>query len=504
MGKSPPQTRVERHPPRAKVERHPPPARVVNRPPQAEARNKPPQGAQLTCPKRGKEWAMVPGPIGTKGPSGGAEGGMSESQGPPYPIRTAQERWEAIGQIYNSVDGKDPPPRNITSEALRAYYSGVDPRTLKTCSCQILCMISEYHMACVTRGSPVTSPILPRVIKDRLPPMTDYAPPEDRSGVTDVRVWDHQARTLRVAVWLHRLDMALSEEPAASGSLVRVRHSLGCLLAYFLGPGTAWGLQFKDVINQVLRENKRHNEKKHTDSTSSLQKCRNRQTKLHNEFDAMSETMEVITNAPSHREMEHRLNTLQTSLSAVEKSITKFKNLIEDCQMLEKEVRHIEEDEACLEEEICQEEEEEIADVEMAEEEEQGDPEPSGPMERLILRAFLHWSPLEMPSPQRRMPSSCSQHPNLKIQRLDLTAPGARPALSQERWPSYASPPQATLGTRRMRPHHRSLPFSPSEILNLSPPSPWKREVQRKKLDGRRPEWTHQEERETGRLQAVF
>ena len=71
------------------------------------------------------------------------------------------------------------------------------------------------------QGSPVISPILPRVIEDRLPPLTDYTSPEDRSGVIDVRVRDHQARTLQVAVWLHRLDMALSEEPATSESLAR-------------------------------------------------------------------------------------------------------------------------------------------------------------------------------------------------------------------------------------------------------------------------------------------
>ena len=69
-------------------------------------------------------------------------------------------------------------------------------------------MISEYHMACVTRGSPVTSPILPGVIEDKLPPLTGYALPEDGSGVTNVRVRDHQAKTLWVALWLHRLDMA--------------------------------------------------------------------------------------------------------------------------------------------------------------------------------------------------------------------------------------------------------------------------------------------------------
>ena len=45
----------------------------------------------------------------------GAEGGISEPQGPPYPIGMAQVRWEAIGQIYDRVDGKDLPPHNIAS-----------------------------------------------------------------------------------------------------------------------------------------------------------------------------------------------------------------------------------------------------------------------------------------------------------------------------------------------------------------------------------------------------
>ena len=219
-------------------------------------------------------------------------------------------------------------------------------------------------------------------------------------------------------------------------------------MAYFLGPRTAWGLRFEDVIDQILRENKRHKERKRTESTSSLRKCRNRRTKLYNEFDAVSKTMEVITDSLSHRGVEHRLNTLQTSLNAVERSISKFRNVIEDCRMLEEEVRHIEEDEAHLEEEICQEEEEEIcqeqeeiADIEMAKEEEHSDPESSGPHGEADTEGPLHWSPLEMPSPQRRTLSSCSQHPNLKIQRLDLTAPGARPARSREGWPSCASLP---------------------------------------------------------------
>ena len=148
--------------------------------------------------------------------------------------------------------------------------------------------------------------------------------------------------------------------------------------------------------------------------------------------------MEVITDAQSSREMVHRFNTLQTSLSTVERSIMKFENLIEDCRMLEEEVRHIEEDEARLEEEICQEEEKEITDFEMAKEEEHGDPESSGPHGEADTEGPLHWPLLKMLSPPRRTLSSCSWNPNPKIQRLDLTAPGVRPVWSRDRWPNCA------------------------------------------------------------------
>ena len=147
--------------------------------------------------------------------------------------------------------------------------------------------------------------------------------------------------------------------------------------------------------------------------------------------------MEVITDGRSRREMEQRLNTLQTSLNVVETSIMKFENLLEDCQMVEEEVGRIEEDEAHQEEE----EEEETTDVEMVTRKSMVIPSPLAPIWRPIPRTSLHWSPVEIPSPLRRKLSSCSKHLNLRIQRLDLTAPGARPARSWEGWLSYASHP---------------------------------------------------------------
>ena len=145
--------------------------------------------------------------------------------------------------------------------------------------------------------------------------------------------------------------MALSEETASSGSLVRSRHQLGNLLAYFLSPGTAWELRFKDVVTQVLKENQRHIETKRAKVATSLGNCNKWKTDLRAEFDAMSEAMQMVTNGASGRELEHRLNSLQTSLTVIEWAITRYEDILEDCRM--------QEEEAHQEEVIFQEQEEE-------------------------------------------------------------------------------------------------------------------------------------------------
>ena len=76
--------------------------------------------------------------------------GISEPPVPPYPVGMAEVRKEAIGHIYDQVAGKEPPSHNIASRVLQAYYTRVDPQTLNTWACQILCMIAEYQMACMT------------------------------------------------------------------------------------------------------------------------------------------------------------------------------------------------------------------------------------------------------------------------------------------------------------------------------------------------------------------
>ena len=405
----PPPARAERPQPLSKVERHPLPARVVSQPPQVRASPPGPREVLPTAPQVEEGQATVLGLTGTKCTCVRPKGGISKPPEPPYPVGTAEERREAVGHIYDRVARKEPPQHNIASRALRAYYTRDNPQTLSTWACQILCMIAEYHMACVTRGSAVTSPLLPRELAERLPPLADYAPPEDQTGTTDDRIRDHWARTLRVAVLCHRLDMTLHQEPGSSRTLVRSRHCCGDLLAYFLSPGTAWELHFEDVVTQVLKENQRHLKTKRAKAVTSLTNCNQCRTDLHKEFDSTSEAMQMVTDRASRVELEHRLSSLQTSLDVIERAITRHENTLEDCRM--------QEEEAHQEEAISQgwEEEEGDTDVEMMEElmeeEEHENGEPSEPQGVVETEEVPPGLPLVMPSLPRKMPSSCNRHP---------------------------------------------------------------------------------------------
>ena len=120
----------------------------------------------------------------------------------PFPLGSEPDRKEAMGAIYEHVAGQELPQKNIVSRAISAYYPTFTPTAVKTVASQLLCMIAEYHLACATRGSMTTSPILPEAVEQYLPPLVGYTHPGS-TGLTDVRVHDHKARSLHVGLWLH-------------------------------------------------------------------------------------------------------------------------------------------------------------------------------------------------------------------------------------------------------------------------------------------------------------
>ena len=171
----------------------------------------------------------------------------------PFPLASEGARKEAMGLIHEHAVGLEPPWKNIASRAISAYYPDFTLAAVEGLASQVLCMITEYHLACTTRGSATMSPILPEAAEQYLPPLVDYACPGG-TGITDVRVRDHKSHSLWVAVCLHRMDMSLSWEKEALESLVLSRHVRGHLLSYLLAPGTS-NLHFEEVVTQVVQEN---------------------------------------------------------------------------------------------------------------------------------------------------------------------------------------------------------------------------------------------------------
>ena len=107
---------------------------------------------------------------------------------------------------------------------------------------------------CLCQGLSYVSPVLLEAARDLLPPPEEYRTGSDFQGTQDARILE-RAKTLWVAVWLHRLDMAAARDKEASYSLDVSEHDKGPLLEFFLTL-QASNLTFEEVVHRVLGENR--------------------------------------------------------------------------------------------------------------------------------------------------------------------------------------------------------------------------------------------------------
>ena len=194
-------------------------------------------------------------------------------------------------------------------------------------------MISEYHTACVIIGSSTTSPIPSQEIEEKLPPLVNYTLPAG-TGITDVRVWDNKAKSLRVAVWLHWLDMSLSQEEDASSSLVPSRHTQGCLLGYFLAPGTS-NFSYGEVLTQVIEENHMELQRMQEHLTSLLQDCNAKRAKYLDELTNLSKKLDTTWVDRLRGDIEDKMSVVHTTISKIKATIERYVNRLQECWLRE-------------------------------------------------------------------------------------------------------------------------------------------------------------------------
>ena len=172
----------------------------------------------------------------------------------PFPLQDSEGRHEAVQQLYQHAGELTPAHHNVAAQGMARHHPGMGSGEAKSLNNQVLSMISEYHLTSLSQGSFCISPVLPEAAKDLLPPLEEYMADGSFQGAWDLRVLE-KAKTLQVAVWLHRLDMAAAADGMASFSLDATWHGSGPLLEFLLAP-QASSLTFVEVVHQVLAENR--------------------------------------------------------------------------------------------------------------------------------------------------------------------------------------------------------------------------------------------------------
>ena len=171
----------------------------------------------------------------------------------PFPLQDREGRHEAVQHLYQHAGECAPTHHDVVAQGMASHHPDLEVGMAKSLNNQVLYMISEYHLTCFSQGPSYISPVLPEAAKNLLPSMEEYMADVDFQGTRDWRVLE-RAKTLWVAVWLHRLDMATTGDGEASYSLEITWHGRGPLVELLLVPQTS-SFMFEEVIDRVLVEN---------------------------------------------------------------------------------------------------------------------------------------------------------------------------------------------------------------------------------------------------------
>ena len=136
----------------------------------------------------------------------------------PFPLQDSEGRLASISQLYKHAGEQPAACHNAAGRGIMHLHSEVLPGKVTCLGNQVVCMIAEYHLTTSAQGPSSLSLILPVEAAALLPPIKNHVPSFTLKGTRDVRVMD-RARTLRVAVWLHQLDMAITGDRMASETL---------------------------------------------------------------------------------------------------------------------------------------------------------------------------------------------------------------------------------------------------------------------------------------------
>ena len=106
----------------------------------------------------------------------------------PFPLQDSEGRHEVVQQLYWHAGELTPACHDVAAQGMARHHPDMESGVAKSLNNQVLCMISEYHLTCLSQCSSYISLVLPEAAKDLLPPVEEYMADGGFQGTQDLRV----------------------------------------------------------------------------------------------------------------------------------------------------------------------------------------------------------------------------------------------------------------------------------------------------------------------------
>ena len=204
----------------------------------------------------------------------------------PFPLQEHEGQLQAIQTLYEEAGEHRLASEMTALRGLRESHPEMGAEEVQHLNNQVLLMIAEYHLTNASQGTHRILPVLPEGAARLMPPLDSYLP-GSFEGCHDIRVTD-RAQILRVAAWLHRLDLSAMYGVEIAASPRVEDYDIGPLLEYFLMPKLS-DITLEEVAARVAQENRR-------DMEASLRD-------LHKERDSLWNGIELLASARDNEQL---------------------------------------------------------------------------------------------------------------------------------------------------------------------------------------------------------
>ena len=235
-----------------------------------------------------------------------------------FPLQEHEGRLQAIRTLYEEAGEHRLASEMTALRGLREGHPEMGAEELQRLNNQVLLMIAEYHLTSASQGTHHVLPVLPEGAARLMPPLDEYLP-GSFDGCRDIRVTD-RAQVLRVAIWLHRLDLHATYGTEIAASPRVEDYDIGPLLEYFLMPKLS-DIILEEVAARVAQENCR-------DMEISLRDLHKERDSLQNEIELLAHARDNEQRREMKKTLKRRLDTRRRELHSNQERISRLEELL--------------------------------------------------------------------------------------------------------------------------------------------------------------------------------